>query len=383
MLKKQQYFFDAVIVGAGVAGLMIANKLAGIGLHVVVLERAPTVASGPSTRNEGWLHRGSYHAASIKDRHNAVQVARRCIYGHDQIRQFAPEVIEEPDCPAYAMVGDSNKVSETISRWNEAGVSYSPFSTSKLQSLAPEADLSGIAAAFQVADLSINTRLLYRKLISKTELHDGQVWTGCDVKLDKDGVLSVQRGESNAKVLSNIVIYAIGYSARDFFKDSIDFDIPVRYWKSHLVVTPRLSHPGLFYLDPMEAAMMHHGNVSIVGLNEDAVVVGAPDNHVIHENGNNLNAAIQRLFPAWNPTSSMQVACTKVDLATKPQDARSLNIAWCEPMPNHLCVFPGKLTESPYMADAVTRMVHERLQPTRISNRPCDVFSKENQESLV
>jgi L-2-hydroxyglutarate oxidase LhgO len=57
--------FDVVVVGAGAAGLMTAQKLSQLGMSVALIEQKPTVASGPSTRNEGWLHRGTYHAASI------------------------------------------------------------------------------------------------------------------------------------------------------------------------------------------------------------------------------------------------------------------------------------------------------------------------------
>lgn len=71
---------DVAIVGAGVAGLMLTKKLSDLGFKVALIEKSSCVADGPSTRNEGWLHRGTYHAASIQDRSSAVQVARRCIY---------------------------------------------------------------------------------------------------------------------------------------------------------------------------------------------------------------------------------------------------------------------------------------------------------------
>jgi hypothetical protein len=37
--------------------------------------------------------------------------------------------------------------------------------------------------------------------------------------------------------------------------------------------------------------------------------------------------------------------------------ARSLAIAIQGPVPNHICVLPGKMTEAPYLADVTTRQI--------------------------
>jgi L-2-hydroxyglutarate oxidase LhgO len=71
---------------------MLAKKLGYLGFSIVLVEQEEQFAGGASTRNEGWLHRGTYHANSIKDKNTAIQVARRCIYGYEQISKYAPEV---------------------------------------------------------------------------------------------------------------------------------------------------------------------------------------------------------------------------------------------------------------------------------------------------
>jgi glycine/D-amino acid oxidase-like deaminating enzyme len=52
-------------VGVLPAGLWTAKELIDQGLTVDVVEKSEHLASGATTRNEGWLHAGTYHAAAI------------------------------------------------------------------------------------------------------------------------------------------------------------------------------------------------------------------------------------------------------------------------------------------------------------------------------
>ena len=54
--------------------------------------------------------------------------------------------------------------------------------------------------------------------------------------------------------------------------------------------------------------------------------------------------------------------------------ARSLNIAISEPIPGHIVVLPGKMTEAPYLTDILTSYIHSKLDNTKIALRPCDKF---------
>ena len=55
----QMKHFDVAITGAGVTGVLLAMKLAALGLAVILVELQDKIAGGPSTRNEGWLHNGT------------------------------------------------------------------------------------------------------------------------------------------------------------------------------------------------------------------------------------------------------------------------------------------------------------------------------------
>lgn len=370
--------FDVIIIGGGAAGLMSAYKLTNIGLSVALVEKMPTLASGPSTRNEGWLHRGTYHAGSIADRDNALQVASRCIYGHEQLIGFCPEAIEDRNVRPLAMLKDGNKIDELRSRWDEAGVIYRQITRSTAEKRCPNADFSRPEGIFEVNDVSINTRLLYRKLLAKASHAGCAFFIGYEVTRIEGTSLTIKNRNNEEVILSSQkVIYTAGGGVSNLFKEFHDVDLPIRYWKSHLVITPRLSDAGIFYLDAHQAAMMHHGDVSIIGFNEDALLSEFPDYEVAPDRAANLRRGISRIFPNWRANDAIDIACAKVDLVDDFKGARSLNIAIREPVENHIVALPGKLTETPFLTDMLVSKIHEQVEKTAISRRPCDELKLE------
>lgn len=75
---------DCTVVGAGVVGLAIARALAQARREVVVLEAAPGIGSGISSRNSEVIHAGLYYpAGSLK--------ARLCVEGRDLLYRYCSE----------------------------------------------------------------------------------------------------------------------------------------------------------------------------------------------------------------------------------------------------------------------------------------------------
>jgi len=367
--------YDVVLIGGGIAGLMSAYKLCNIGLSVALVENKPVFAAGPSTRNEGWLHKGTYHATSINNRQEAVQVAKRCIYGHEYIREFAPEALEDIDKRPLALLKDESRVDEVISRWNEAGVSFTPLTLSKARSLVPEADFTETKAIFAVDDVSLNTRLLYRKLISAAQKAGCVFYLGHEITAIEGQTLHLESlSGDKAAIAGQRIVYSSGTGARDLFTRHHDLAIPIRYWKSHLIITPRLCAEGVFYLDPHQAAMMHHGDHSIVGFNEDALLSPCADYEVIHERAENIKRGIASIFPGWDSRNSASIACVKVDLQTSLNCNRSLNVAIAEPVPGHILALPGKMTEAPFLTDKLVAYLHDAIDNASVAMRPCDEF---------
>jgi L-2-hydroxyglutarate oxidase LhgO len=58
---------DAVVVGAGILGLLLAKRLLDFGQQVVLIDKSLTVANGASAMNHGWVHQGS--APSLMNTH--------------------------------------------------------------------------------------------------------------------------------------------------------------------------------------------------------------------------------------------------------------------------------------------------------------------------
>src|SRR5690349_19233333 len=108
---------QVTIVGAGIAGLSIGYRLAQYGLFPLIIESGSQIASGSTTRNEGWLHAGTFHSQSIKDPNQALRVAKRCMYGHEHFRRFCPDAIENPIDLTLAVTLHRARVPEISERW--------------------------------------------------------------------------------------------------------------------------------------------------------------------------------------------------------------------------------------------------------------------------
>lgn len=369
---------DVTIVGSGVTGIMLTRKLSVLGLDVVLLECEPRLAAGTSTKNEGWLHRGTYHATSIRDRTSAIQVARRCIYGHEQVRRYAPEAIEEPDLESIAVTYEKDRVDDVVSRWKDAEVAARPMSRTELSRAAPEVRTESVAAAFWVKDLGINTRVLYRRNAVEAERAGATIIRGVKSRfLDAYTALLLQEGGMQVELQTRMTICAAGFGVKSYFKDNFGIDVPLRFWKSHLLIVPRLARHGVFCLDSGGAAMMNHDLHSIVGLNEDAIQCSAPDFEVLPQRAQMLRTAVDRLFFDRSEAGTTEVACVKVDMTERSMMARSLNISVSEPIPDQLCVLPGKMTEAPYVTDAMVKLVMTRLGCELIELRPCDKIDRQ------
>jgi glycine/D-amino acid oxidase-like deaminating enzyme len=318
-----------------------------------------------------------YHAVSIKDRTQAIQVARRCIYGHEEIRRFAPEAVEL-DGPGYVLVKDPSKVVEAMSRWKEAGVRCRRVSRHAFRRIEPRVNTADVAAVFAAGDVSINSRMVYAKALARAQWGGAQVFTRAtfsDIRRNEATLLV--NGRPQARLSARLFVYTAGFGIRRYFRDQFSVDLPMRFWKSHLLVLRRVARHGVFCLDPGEAAMMHHGQSSIVGLNEDAQLVAEPTYEPVPENAAQVRQALRRLIPHVDLSDCLEVACIKVDTPAAGSGDRSLNVACGEPLPGHFWVLPGKMTEAPFVTDVTTHIIFERLQGhgELVALRPCDQWA--------
>jgi glycine/D-amino acid oxidase-like deaminating enzyme len=378
--------FDAVISGAGVGGLNLFRRLTELGLDVMLLEKREHFAGGPTTRNEGWLHAGSVHAGTISDRSMAVQVARQCLYGFHQIRQFAPEAVEEIGPPAIALVKSRRLLTETVSRRNEAGVEYRPVSLQALRRMEPQISTDGLAGAHEVADVAIDTRLLSQKYLASGLARGGRALTGCEI-VSFEGQRARVRSQDGASftVEARLFLHTAGLGLRDFFRTKLGTELPLQVFGSHLLDVPRLASRNVFYIDKFEATLMNHGDWSIVGLNADSGCdpLQVPTSEPTLSGTRRLQKALKRLIPNADLSLAHARRCCKLsmirpsDSATPAPNRPQLNVAFGEVPPCHVWVIPGKMTEAPFVVDVLVKTIFDRLARSSdfmVASRPIDQY---------
>lgn len=376
---------DITVIGSGAAGLMTAARLTEKGYQVSVVEKSDKLCNGPSVRNEGWLHPGTYHATSIKDQLKALQVAKRCQYGYAVIRELAPESLEEPDIQSFAIFKDESYAEYAQERWDSAEVFFQSVLLTEFIRNCPEVNTVPIAKAFKVKDLSINTPKLYRNLVRRTLEGGGEFHLQTLVQVDQQqqAWLTSQLTGEKVPLNTQMIINTTGYGMAEFLSQYFGEEYKMRFWKSHLIIYPRLGKHNIFYIEPGEAAAIQHGAVTMIGQHEDATVSPTVDFSPIHEKSSLVRQAAQVLYPSAKLAPYLETACLKPDITQNTNTARSLGVEIYEPQPGFIFALPGKMTESPCVADKLVEMAEERslkrsAVPGKektfipITPRPCD-----------
>lgn len=367
---------EIAVIGGGAGGLMTTKKLAELGYDVALIDKAPTFGSGPSTRNEGWLHRGTVHSGVIKEPDRAMKIARRVMYGYEQIMSFAPEAVEDLTSTTYALFKDGELADATEERWKAVDVWFQAMQLQAFFRENPEISPDIVARAYKTKDKSLNFRLLYQKLLAISEKLGVQTLLNTEVIPEEEGrAMLVESDGSRRPLFADIFVFTTGLAARKIFS-TMGYDMAVRFWKSHSVMIPRLSKNGFFFVDPLEASMMPHGKYSIACQSEDDFQIEEPTFEVVPHMAHQVFEALVRMVPEAEQYEDNYHAnaCVKPDIIKGPNSPRSVDIELHEPMPNYFVAFPGKVTESPYMADTVVKTIFDRKSDSRISQRPGDII---------
>lgn len=362
---------DVAVIGGGFAGLMTADRLTTLGYRVAVIERAPRLLAGTSSRNEGWLHAGTYHAVSIADRLEAAAVARRCVAGWREYRTRFPHAVMHEDHRAVAMV-PHHRVEEVESRWRDSGVAFAALSREHLHERDPHVVLTADERTYEVADVGIDTRMVAASLVQQLRSRGAQILV--DVHAERTGPdrLTLRGPTADLTVRFRFLVVAAGYSMEQATGDLGLDPVEVRLWRSHLLTAPRAAALSVFSVSPGDASMMNHGGWSIIGLNEDATVVEAPTTEPDPAVSSRLAEAVLRRFPRVDMSQANVRACVKVDYARTANDPRSLNVRVLPVAGHAAAVLPGKMTEAPVVADSVAHVVFQALGSPDVSDRPVD-----------
>ena len=107
--------FDAVVIGAGVIGLAIANEICDVFDNVIVIEKESDFGQHVSSRHSGVVHSGLYYKpGSLK--------ANLCVAGNTHLYDFAKENnIEYLNC-GKLIVGHNNQDLKKLEKLLENGI---------------------------------------------------------------------------------------------------------------------------------------------------------------------------------------------------------------------------------------------------------------------
>lgn len=363
------------VVGGGVAGLMVTEKLSKLGYNVTLVEKNNKLAGGPSTKNEGWLHAGGYHAGLYDDEARARTVVGQILYGREQLLRYAPECVEEPGVPSYALFRDPNLAARAEKRYQDLGVSYRPLTSREFEQEAPEVDRSQVSHAYAMDDASVNFRILYQKLLASSEQAGAKILTGTTLIPEEENRAAIELPDSSRTTLeADLFIVTAGLGTKAMFNGKAELSDRIRFWKSHSIIFPRLTKHGMYFVDPKEASFMHHGNFSVGCQSEDDFQIEEPTFEVVREPAQEVYRAVTKLIPSAARYKDVFVAnaCVKPDIIQEAGMERSVDNEIHEPLPNYLVAFPGKVTTSPLMADKLVHAVFNRSSDDRIALRPGD-----------
>jgi glycine/D-amino acid oxidase-like deaminating enzyme len=362
---------DVLIVGAGVAGLFLAADLAESGLRVCVVESGPHLAPGASTKNEGMLHRGTYHAAAIADEGAAIAVAQRCSYGYFEILRRAPEAVVDSNIRTFVLIQRPENMEQYQSRWLEADVPHRQMTRAAARTLLPEVDHSILFSVFEVEDKSVDARILYRELATRAIQCGARIITGAEISRihARDNIGDLCRdGLVFERIAARAFVYVAGSALPRLLWELLSIRAGVRLWKSHLLDLPRASTHNLFFIERDGITLMHHGAWSIAGLNADAQPVDTPSLEPVEEQAELLKRRVSRVIPSADVGQGVGRACLKVDCLPDAAGANgnrtlSLDAAFYEPLSGHIWAVPGKMTEAPHLSHSITSELRRRLRP--------------------
>jgi glycine/D-amino acid oxidase-like deaminating enzyme len=347
--------------------------LADLGYTVVVIEERPFLGGGTSTKNEGWLHAGTFHATSIANPNEAAEVARRCIYGFERISRYSPEVLDSRGV-GFAIVPE-DLYEHALSRWEMCGVQFTPATPTQVESLKTSVRLASGESVFVVRDVGINTRMLISRYAQDLRRNGVPIYLATTpLSWTADGQLVLRQQASLTQLRCKQLVTTTGYGTEQLLRTLKLPALQLRYWKSHLCITPRLSESAVFSIANKQAAMMTHDDMSVTGLNQDAVIIDKPSFEPTAEGISELRTALAERFVNLPSGADMRfTACTKIDFAAAPDHARSLNIHVSHISDRVTVALPGKMTESPYVADHVAREIFDMIDSSiAVARRPLE-----------
>lgn len=188
---------------------------------------------------------------------------------------------------------------------------------------------------------------------------------------DANTVRLVADDGTDINVSAQIFVYSAGAGLQDLVKGLHDISLPLRRFKTPLMIADPIAGANIISLSDREITMMNHGSFSVVGLTKDNVSVGAKYEHDLLKERTELLRSVAKKSFGESLIVRDEYCCTKVDFGGN-DEFPDLGAQWKEVMNNHFCVVPGKFSESPFIADKLGTEIWNRVNNSPVALRPGD-----------
>ena len=262
---------EVIVVGAGVAGLAIAQSIAKSGREVLVLERNLAVGQETSSRNSEVIHAGLYYpTGSLK--------ARLCVSGKNALYRFAKEngvaVQNLGKIIVATSAAEESRLDDIRRSAERNGVTdLKVLSRSDIKQLEPQLDVT--AALLSPSTGIIDSHAFMVTLEGHLSAHGGSIVFNSRVTVvsqTSNGIFSLRvfSDGSESTITSRQLVLAAGHGMRDLALRAPalpDFQVPKFYFaKGHYFSLKRrgpFSH--LIYPVPVDGGLGIHLTLDLQG----------------------------------------------------------------------------------------------------------------------
>lgn len=366
---------DIAIIGGGIAGLYTAYKLGSMGYDTLILQDENQLCPGPSVRNGGLIHRGTFHSALVNDDDMAMRIAERCVYGYEQIKSFAPEAIEEDGLPVFALIKSDALAERAIKRWNKGNIYYKKVSYRQFNQHVPGISHTHAKYIFKTQDLPINYRILYQKLFHQSKKEGVDFIFGAKLLSIEPRNLIFEHGNTQKlSIEAKKYIFTTGYKTKKLIAQFFPNTLQVKIWKSHALSIPRPQKYGFYFIDKDEVSVEPQGIYSIVCQSQEDTLVDNTDLNVVQAKAENIFKKLLEIMPeAYKYANIYRAhACLKPSITLKNDTKRSVDAEVHVLNQKYLIALPGKATEAPFLADGLVKKVFQDYSDAIIAKRPGD-----------
>lgn len=364
--------YDAVVVGAGVTGLLLSERLARWNIRACLIETGTSIPGGATSTNQGWLHSGAYSAASIADEAEAIEVGSKCAFGNSFFRSNFPECLIEIEKPAMMLMSEGDNPKTFLERWNYCGITTREIGRKRFSELEPHVGpRAHRGPVFMTTDSSFDARILAVSILAGLIRQGVHIYTDAQLSEINNGSLRiVQQGKSKT-LRSRLFFYTAGTGIEEIAQRFFHKTVEQRFWKSHLAIYPRALRHNVFFVQKGKIGIAHHGSNSIVALHGNSYRIPAADDVVNPEEVARISSELSKLVSTALIDKASGVGCVKTDFGN--DRTRSLANVRIELATNHIALAAGKMSEAPYLVLEEVRRHFPIGTSLDISYRPVDL----------